>query len=92
MRSITGWCVVNLIPPECKRLMRMVKGRELSISEDWEHFKMLYDKMDLPTGQVMRLQQILAGIALLGIQSELEVKTSTLLLKLARVIALIKAN
>lgn len=25
------------------------KGRELSISEDWVQFKMLYDKMELPT-------------------------------------------
>ncbi|EIJ2222565.1 hypothetical protein LIA61_000998 [Vibrio parahaemolyticus] len=52
---------------------QMAKGRELSISEDWIQFKMLYDRMDLPTGQVVRPQQILAGIALLGIQSELEI-------------------
>ncbi|CAH6781711.1 hypothetical protein VCHA27O13_180047 [Vibrio chagasii] len=53
---------------------------------------MLYDKMELPTGQVVKPQQILAGIALLGIQLELEVKTSTQLLKLARVVSLIKTN
>jgi hypothetical protein len=51
---------------------------------------MLYDRMELPTGQVVRPQQILAGIALLGIQSELEIKTSTHLLGLARAIANIK--
>ena len=59
-------------------------------SDDWEQFKMLYDNMELPTGQVVRPQQILAGIALLGIQSELEIKTSTHLLGLARAIANIK--
>jgi len=46
--------------------MRMAKGRELSISEDWEQFKMLYDRMEQPIGQVVRPQQILAGIALWG--------------------------
>nr|PMI43062.1 hypothetical protein BCU45_11965 [Vibrio lentus] len=38
----------------------------------------------------MRPQPILAEIALLGIQSELEIKTSTHLLGLARAIASIK--
>lgn len=90
VRTVTGWDEGNPIPPECKRLMRMAKGRELSISGDWEQFKMLYDSMELPAGQVVRRQQILAGIALLGIQSELEIKTSTHLLKLARIIARIK--
>lgn len=51
---------------------------------------MLYDIMELPTVQVVRPQQILAGIALLGIQSELEIKTSTHLIKLARVIGRMK--
>lgn len=68
----------------------MAKGRELSICEEWEQFKMLYDSMELPTGQVVRPQQILAGIVLLGIQSELDIKTSTHLLGLARAIANIK--
>ncbi|MEZ9545899.1 MULTISPECIES: phage protein [Vibrio] len=90
VRTVTGWDEGNPIPPECKRLMRMAKGRELSISENWEQFKMLYDSMDLSTGQVVRPQQILAGIALLGIQSELEIKTSTYLLRVARSIARIK--
>ena len=66
------------------------KGRELSISEDWVQLKMLYDRMELPTGQVVRPQQILAGIALLGGQAELEIKTSTYLLGVARAIARIK--
>ncbi|CAK1763748.1 Regulator [Vibrio crassostreae] len=90
VRTVTAWDEGKPIPPECKRLMRMAKGRELSVSEDWEQFKMLYDSMELPTGQVVRPQQILAGIALLGIQSELEIKTSTHLLNIARAIASIK--
>ncbi|CAH6915491.1 hypothetical protein VCHA53P481_360033 [Vibrio chagasii] len=35
---------------------------------------MLHDQMELPTGQIVRPQQILVGIALLGIQSELDIK------------------
>ncbi|CDT37590.1 conserved hypothetical protein [Vibrio coralliirubri] len=51
---------------------------------------MLYDRMELPIGQVVRSQQILAGIVLLSIQSELEIKTSRYLLKTARSLAKIK--
>ncbi|MCX2759894.1 regulator [Vibrio sp. Sgm 22] len=90
VRTVTGWDEGKPIPPECKRLMRMAKGRELSVCEEWRQFKMLHDSMELPTGQVVRPQQILAGIALLGIQSELELKTSTKLLKLARSISRLK--
>ncbi|MFA0433457.1 phage protein [Vibrio cyclitrophicus] len=90
VRTVTGWDEGKPIPPECKRLMRMAKGRELSTYEEWGQFKMIRDSMELPTGQVVRPQQILAGIALLGIQSELELKTSTKLLKLARAIARMK--
>lgn len=90
LRTVTGWNEGKLIPPECKRLMRMAKGRELSVSEDWEQFKMLYDSMELPTGQVVRPHQILAEVVLLGIQLELEIKTSAQLLSIARVIARIK--
>ena len=87
VRTVTGWDEGKPIPPECKRLMRMAKGRELSSCEEWGQFKMLYDRMELPTGQIVRPQQILAGIALLSIQSDLELKTSTKLIKLSRVIA-----
>ena len=87
VRTVKEWDRGKDIPKECKRLMRMAVGRELSISEDWNQFKMLYDRMELPTGQVVRAQQILAGIALLDIQSELEIKTSTHLLGIARAIA-----
>ncbi len=68
----------------------MAKSRNLSVSDDWERFKMLYGTMELPTGQVVRPQQILAGIALLEIQSELEIKTSTMLIKTARALSKLK--
>ncbi|PSV31847.1 regulator [Photobacterium sp. GB-27] len=90
VRTVTEWDKGKPIPPECKRLMRMVRGRELSASDEWVQFKMNYDRLELPTGQIVSPQQILAGIALLGIQSELEIKTSTYLLKVSRALVRLK--
>ena len=87
VRTVTAWDKGKPIPPECKRLMRMAKGRELSASQEWKQFKMHYDKLETSTGQRVTPQQILAGIALLEIQSELEIRTSTYLLKVARELA-----
>lgn len=87
VRTVTGWDEGKPIPPECKRLMRMVKGRELSNSEDWQQFKMHKNGLELPTGRTVTAQQIMAGIALLEIQSEDELRTSTYLIKTAREIA-----
>ncbi|MBY8058629.1 regulator [Vibrio furnissii] len=84
VRTVTGWDAGKDIPPECKRLMRMAKGRQLSHLLHWENFRMVRDKLELPTGQQITPQEILTGIALLSIQSEIELKTSTKLLKIAR--------
>lgn len=43
----------------------MTKGRELSSVEAWESFKMHFDRLELPTGQLVTAQQILTGIAVL---------------------------
>ena len=84
---VKSWDKGREIPKECKRLMRMAKGRELSPCVGWEQFSMHYNKLELPTGQLVTPQEILAGIALLEIQSELEIKTSTRLLRFARAIS-----
>lgn len=90
VRTVTRWDEGQAIPPECKRLMRMTKGRELGASEDWKQFKIHYDKLELPTGQLVSAQQVLVGLALLEIQSELEIHTSTHLLRMARSISALK--
>ncbi|EOX4903928.1 TPA: phage protein [Vibrio parahaemolyticus] len=87
VRTVKEWDKGKTIPPECKRLMRMSKGRELSPHEQWRGFKMHYDKIELPTGQKVSAQQILTGIALIEISSELDLKTTAKLLKIARSIA-----
>ncbi|WP_434762820.1 regulator [Vibrio fortis] len=87
VRTVTRWDEGQDIPPECRRLMRMAKGRELGQTSDWNLFKIHYDKLELPTGQLVTAQQIVLGIALLEIQSDVELKTSNKLLRHARTIA-----
>lgn len=53
--------------------------------------KMHYNRMELPTGQLVTPQEILAGIALLEIEAVNDVKTLSKLLKFARAISKIKA-
>ncbi|HDM8048115.1 TPA: phage protein [Vibrio fluvialis] len=92
VRTVTGWDCGKEIPPECKRLMRMAKGKQLSHLETWEDFKMVRGMLKLPTGQCITPQQLLTGIALLSIQSELELKTTAKLLKIARALAKVKVT
>ncbi len=87
VRTITEWDKGKPIPAECKRLMRYASGRELSDCGEWERFIMHKDKLELPTGQRVSAQEIMAGIALLSINSELEILTTTKLLKFARAIS-----
>lgn len=89
-RTVKEWDKGKAIPPECKRLMRLTKGRELHISEEWEQFRMTGNKLQLPTGKLVTPQQVLIGIALVEIQSELEIKVTTKIIKYAREIARIK--
>jgi len=90
VRTIKEWDKGKEIPNECRRLVRWHKGKMISESDDWNNFKMCGDKLELPTGQLVTAQEVLTGIALLLIQSELEIKTTTKLLKFARAIAAIK--
>ncbi|ELV8700941.1 phage protein [Vibrio vulnificus] len=87
VRQVKEWDKGKTIPSECKRLMRMSKGRELSPCDSWEAFRMRYDRLELPTGQLVTAQEILAGVALLEIQSPDDIKINSKLLKFARKIA-----
>ncbi|MGO1296298.1 MAG: regulator [Vibrio sp.] len=90
VRTVKEWDKGKTIPPECKRLMRLHSRLELHHSDEWELFKMQSGKLVIPTGQSISAQQLLTGIALLEIQSELELKTNRKLLKLAIAISSIK--
>ncbi|MBY7959662.1 regulator [Vibrio fluvialis] len=92
VRTITGWDSGKEIPPECKRLMRQAKSRKLSHLDEWAEFKMVQGKLEIPTGQQVTPQELITAIALLSIQSELEIRTSTQLLRLARILVSLKLN
>ncbi|MDC5822389.1 regulator [Vibrio europaeus] len=87
VRTIKEWDKGKPIPKECRRLMKFATGRKLSEHNDWEGFRMHAYKLELPTGKLVSPQEVLTGIALLEINSELEVSASTKLLKFARSIA-----
>ncbi|WP_425666850.1 regulator [Vibrio tubiashii] len=88
--TVKSWDNGSPIPKECKRLMRMHKRLELSHAEEWKGFMMHRNYLELPTGQHITPQQLIAGVGLLEINSELEVLTSTRLLQLARALSKIK--
>ncbi|AXN34757.1 MULTISPECIES: phage protein [Vibrionaceae] len=90
VRTVKEWDRGKDIPKECKRLMRNQCRLELSHNNEWQGFKMSNQKLELPTGQKVSPQELLTGIALLSINSELELKISSKLLKLARAIGKIK--
>ncbi|ENC6707381.1 phage protein [Vibrio harveyi] len=86
VRTIKQWDKGKAIPPECRRLMRMNNGRELSICEDWENFVMRHDRLELPTGQLVTAQQVLIGVALLEIGAYDDIKKAHQILRFARVL------
>ncbi|WP_099608814.1 phage protein [Vibrio coralliilyticus] len=90
VRTVKEWDRGKEIPKECKRLMRKQSRLELSIGEDWEGFRMRNRMLELPTGQSVTPQEILTAIGLLEIQSDIELKTCTKILRLSRCIADIK--
>ncbi len=87
VRTVKEWDKGKKIPAACKRLMRNQCRLELSYKKEWRGFKMNNGKLELPTGQRVTPQEILVGIALIEIQSELELKTSRKILRFARLIA-----
>ncbi|WP_342651950.1 DUF3653 domain-containing protein [Vibrio metschnikovii] len=87
VRTVKQWDSGKIIPPECKRLMRMHAGYELNKSEQWQGFKIVKDQLILPTGQGLSPQQILMGAALVEISASDDIRTRSRLLKYARVIA-----
>lgn len=90
VRTVTGWDNGRDIPPECRRLMRWAKNRELSASEKWHGFKIKSGLMELPTGKSISPQELLIGIALLEIQDCNSIKVLSKILKYSRIINEIK--
>lgn len=87
VRTVKQWDSGKIIPPECKRLMRMHAGYELNKSEQWQGFKIVKEQLILPTGQALSPQQILMGAALVEISASDDIRTRSRLLKYARAIS-----
>lgn len=92
VRIVTSWDNGRDIPPECRRLMKLAKSRILSYQDEWEEFRMVRGKLELPTGQQLTPQELITAVALLSIQSELEIKTCSKLLRLARALIKLKSK
>ncbi|MUK67672.1 regulator [Aliivibrio fischeri] len=90
VRQVNNWDKGTEIPPECKRLMRMYCDRKIGLGDSWEGFSIVKNRLKLPTGRELEPQQILTAVALLEIESDMDKKTLTKLLKLAREISRIK--
>ncbi|EOG7786099.1 regulator [Vibrio fluvialis] len=86
VRTVTEWDRGKPIPPECKRLMRLVSGRDICSKDEWKGFVMKGDRLQLPTGKKATPQEILLGMALIEIGSDNDLTISTLILKYARAI------
>ena len=87
LSTVKEWDKGKGIPKACRRLMRMHKCRTLHCSGEWEGFEMVGDKLKTPVGKHVTPRERLTGLVLVEIQSELEIKTSSYLLKTARSIS-----
>ncbi|EIX4879131.1 phage protein [Vibrio vulnificus] len=92
VRQVKEWDKGKNIPSECKRLMRMSRGRELSSCDEWSQFRMHHDRLELPTGKLVTAQEILTGIALLEIECISDQRTASRLLKYARALSNIRKD
>jgi len=84
VKQVTLWDRGAKIPPECRRLMRMYKRRELNHLEEWNGFQMRGRYLIIPNGTGITSGQLLTALSLLEINSELELKTSSKFIRLAR--------
>lgn len=81
-----AWDKGKAIPPEFKRLMRMNKGRELSICVDWENLVIRHVRLELPTVQLVTAQQVLIGVAILELGASNDIEIAHQILKYARML------
>lgn len=88
--EIKEWDAGKKIPPECRRLMRWHRRRELYHGDAWWGFKMEGGRLIFPTGDRVAPQQLLAAIAILQIEAPSDAITRSKLLKYARAMARIK--
>ncbi|MGF1764112.1 regulator [Aliivibrio kagoshimensis] len=90
-RTVSNWDSGRVeIPPECRRLMKIQSGFEISDCDEWIGFSFVRGKLLLPTGVLATPQQLLTGMALVEIGCSDDRRTMTKLLRYARAIARVK--
>ncbi|WP_236689473.1 hypothetical protein [Photobacterium angustum] len=91
--TITKWDKGRTIPPECRRLMRMHKGLELSsIDKRWKGWRISNGLLCNEGGVTLVPEQILTGYALLEISSANDRITMLKIIKAARMMDKFKSS
>lgn len=86
--TITKWDNGRTIPPECRRLMRMHKGLELSsIDKRWKGWKIVNGVLCNDGGLSLSPEQILTGYALLEISADNDREVKLKVIKMARILS-----
>ncbi|BDU37183.1 hypothetical protein TUMSATVNIG2_16520 [Vibrio nigripulchritudo] len=67
--------------------MRYHAKKQLSHHKDWEGFKITGNRLVLPDGERVTPQQLITGLALIEINTDLEIEIKRKLLKYARIIS-----
>ncbi|MGF1872857.1 DUF3653 domain-containing protein [Photobacterium indicum] len=71
VRTVTEWDNGKSIPPECRRLMKLYSGRELSsIDDNWRQWRMAKGELITPSGWGLTPDRIITGNALIEIGAE----------------------
>lgn len=91
VRTITEWDRGRPIPPECKRLMRLYSGRSLDpLNVEWHGWRIKHNELITPNGWTLTPDRIIAGNALIEINSDDDRKNKATLLKASRMIQKIR--
>lgn len=87
VRTVADWDRGKTIPPECRRLMKMYAGRELSpLNDDWRQWRISKGVLITPGGWSLTPDRIITGNALLEIGAEQDSKNRATIIKTARLL------
>lgn len=87
VNTVKNWDRGSPIPKECRRLMRLATKSELHSSKEWEGFRMIGNKLEMPSGHRVTPQEIITGLALLEIGAKSDLDIATKLLKYVRALS-----
>lgn len=81
-----------MIPPECKRLMRMYTGRGGGISESWVGWRIAKENLISPNGLSISSNKVLTGTAILEIGAVQGSQNLSLIMRTARALRKVLKN